>query len=270
MFEDADLSADGFLGGRLSILQPRAGYRAATDPVLLAASVPAVAGQKVLELGCGVGVASLCLSARVPGLQAVGVERQAAYAELARRNALANGLAFDVLTADLAALPAALRAVSFDHVLANPPYFRAGGGTRARDLGREEAFREETPLSCWIDTAIRRLAPGGWLTMIHLAERMGDILTAMPGRAGSIVILPIAPRTGRAATRIILRARKGGKAPLQLRAPFILHEGAEHLADGDDYTECARAVLRQGQPFPAGPETLSVSLRVGRDGNSSA
>ena len=55
-----DLTDDGFLDGRLRILQPKAGYRAATDPVLLAAFAPAEPGQSVVELGCGTGVASLC------------------------------------------------------------------------------------------------------------------------------------------------------------------------------------------------------------------
>ena len=152
-----ETTTDGFLGGRLSILQPRHGYRAAMDPVLLAAAVPARAGEAVLELGCGVGVASLCLGARVAGLRLAGVERQADYAALARANALQNGIAFDVELADLAALPPALRARSFDHVIANPPYFPAGGGTPARDPGREGALREETPLALWVDAGLRRL-----------------------------------------------------------------------------------------------------------------
>jgi tRNA1Val (adenine37-N6)-methyltransferase len=42
---------DAFLGGRITLEQPTKGYRAGVDPVLLAASVPARAGQSVLELG---------------------------------------------------------------------------------------------------------------------------------------------------------------------------------------------------------------------------
>lgn len=247
---DADLTCDGFLGGRLSVWQPRTGYRAATDPVLLAAAVPARSGQRALELGCGAGVASLCLLSRVPGLIATGIERQAAYADLARRNADANRLPLTVLTADLADLPADLRGTAFDHVLANPPYFRAGDGTRANDGGREAAFREETPLAHWIDAGLRRLAPGGWLTLIQLSDRLGDILAALAGRAGSVAILPIAARGGRPATRIVLRARKGGRAPLRLLAPFVLHDGDRHLRDGGDDTPAARAVLRDGAHLP--------------------
>lgn len=247
---DPETTDDGFLGGRLRILQPRVGYRAATDPVLLAAATPAKPGESVLELGCGAGVASLCLLSRVPGLTAGGIERQPAYAALARRNAERNGLTLTVTEADLAHLPATMRATSFDHVIANPPYFRAGDGTIADDPGREAAFREETPLDQWIDAGLRRLVPGGWLTMIHLTDRLGDILTGLGNRAGGIAILPVAPRAGRPASRVIVRARKGAKTPLTLLPPFVLHDGAEHLRDGDDFSAVTRAVLRDGAPLP--------------------
>lgn len=251
MFDMRDLTEDGFLGGRLRVLQPKIGYRAATDPVLLAASVPARSGDAVLELGCGAGVASLCLATRVPGVKLVGVERQPAYAELARRNAAANGVAFDVTEADLNALPAALRAQSFDHVLANPPYLRSGEGTGAENQGREAAFREETPLLCWIEVGLRRLRPGGWLTMIHLAERLPDLLTALNGKAASVTVLPIAARAGRPASRVILRVRKARRGPMVLLSPFVLHDGVAHLRDGDDYGAAARAVLRDGAALSA-------------------
>ena len=74
---------DLFLGGKVTALQPAKGYRAGIDAVLLAASVPAKAGETVLELGCGVGVASLCLAARVEGVEITGVELQPEYAALA-------------------------------------------------------------------------------------------------------------------------------------------------------------------------------------------
>lgn len=245
MFAPDDLSDDGFLGGRLQILQPRTGYRAATDPVLLAAACPARPGQSVLELGCGAGVASLCLGARVPGLVQTGLERQPAYAALARQNAARNALALTVAEGDVARMPAALRH-PFDHVIANPPWFAPSSGTAAADPGREAANREQTPLSLWIDAATRRLAPGGWLTLIHEAARLPDLLAAIDARLGTLALLPLAPRAGRPATRVILRARKGGRAPFRLLAPFVLHEGPAHDGDRDSFAPAAQAVLRHG------------------------
>jgi tRNA1(Val) A37 N6-methylase TrmN6 len=256
---DAGLTRDGFLGGRLHVWQPRKGYRAATDPVLLAAACPAVAGQSVLELGCGVGVAGLCLMSRMPGLSVTGLERQEEYAHLARRNAQENALPFEVIEGDIARPPPALLARSFDHVILNPPFFRAGHGTAASNSAREVAFREDLPLSGWIDAGLKRLVPGGWLTLIHLADRLGDILAAFGDRAGDVRILPVAPRAGRPASRLIVRARKTGRGPLVLLSPFVLHDGASHLRDGDDFAAAARAVLRRGEAIRVFGETSADS-----------
>lgn len=245
MFCAEDLSEDGFLGQRLRVLQPRAGYRAATDPVLLAAAVPAHPGQSVLDLGCGAGVASLCLGARVPGLRLTGLERQPAYAALARENAARNAIDLTVSDGDLADMPAELRR-PFDHVIANPPFFASGGGTAAADAGREAAQREDTPLAVWVDAATRRLAPGGWLTVIHLAQRLPELLAVTDGRLGSVSVLPLAPRPGRTASRVIVQARKGGRAAFRLLAPMILHDGPAHDGDRDSFTAQAQAVLRHG------------------------
>lgn len=239
-FAPKELTSDAFLGGKVTALQPKQGYRAATDPVLLAAAVEAKSGENVLELGCGAGVASLCLSARVEGLAITGVERQEPYADLARRNGI------PAVTADISDLPADLRQQSFDHVIANPPYYPPGGGSAARDAGRETALREETPLSVWLDSASRRLKPRGWLTMIHAADRLPDLLAAMDRRLGSISLRPVAAREGRPAGRILLRARKEGRARFRLLSPLILHQGKEHPGDQEHFTELASAILRRG------------------------
>ncbi|WP_370223343.1 tRNA1(Val) (adenine(37)-N6)-methyltransferase [Pararhodobacter marinus] len=240
---DPTLTRDVYLGGRFTIAQPRDGYRAATDPLLLAAAVPARAGQSVLELGCGAGTALIALATRVAGLSLSGIERQAFYADLARRNMVDNRLEAQIETGDLRAIPAALR-VPFDHVLANPPYYRATGPA-ARDAGRDAALREETPLSEWVDCALRRLKTGGYLTLIHLAERLPELLIAIGDRA-ACKVRPIAARQQRAAGRIVLQARKGSRAAFVMQAPLVMHEGAAHIADGDDFTARARAILRDG------------------------
>jgi len=236
------LTRDAFLGGLVQAWQPRIGYRAATDPVFLAASVPARAGQTVLDLGCGVGVASLCLNARVPGLTMTGVEVQTEYAQLARRNAAENGAKLAIIDADLCALPADLRARCFDHVIANPPYY-AAHGPAAQDAGRDRALREETPLADWLEVGLRRVRDGGFLTVIHLTERLPDILTGLAGRA-SATVLPLAARAQRPARRVIVQARKGGRSPFVLLPPLVIHQGDSHPGDGEYFTDPVRRVMR--------------------------
>jgi tRNA1(Val) A37 N6-methylase TrmN6 len=244
MFAEDDLSDDKFLCGRLRLLQPIKGYRAATDPVLLAAACPAEPGQSILDLGCGAGAAVLCLGHRVPGLALAGVELQPAYADLARRNALRNGMAVEVHDGDIARIPAALRR-DFDHVIANPPYYPAKGSP-SPVAARARAMQAETPLSEWVHSATRRLRPGGWLTLICGADGLPEVLAALPPKLGSASVLPLAPREGRPALRVILQARKGGRAPFRLLAPFVIHDGAAHDGDRESYTPAANAVLRDG------------------------
>lgn len=243
MFADDQLSDDKFLCGRLRLLQPVKGYRAATDPVLLAAACPAKAGDCVLDIGCGAGTASLCLAARVAGVRLSGLELQPAYADLARRNAARNAISLAVHDGDLTAMPAALR-VDFQHVIMNPPYYPPGG-TPSPSAGRAQAMQIALPLADWVQAGARRLAPGGWLTLICGADGLPDVLAGM-AKMGSVAVLPLAPRQGRAAVRILVQARKGGRGPFRLLAPLVIHQGDQHDGDRESYTPEANAVLRQG------------------------
>lgn len=243
----SDLTCDGFLGGRLQIWQPARGYRGGTDPVLLAAACPARAGEAVLDLGCGTGIAALCLGARVPSVVLTGLELNADHAGLARRNGGENAISFEVIEGDVARVPAALKAVSFDHVICNPPYFPRGGGTPAATASREAALREDVALSVWMDQAIRRLRPGGTLTFITRADRLGDLFAGCDGRVGKVEILPISGRIGGDAGRVILRATKGARAPLRLAPALVMHTGSGHDRDRNSHTARAESVLRRGE-----------------------
>lgn len=237
-----DLTQDAFLGGKVLAWQPRYGFRSGVDAVLLAAAVPAVSGQSVLELGCGVGVASLCLNARVGGLRMTGVEVQAEYAALAMR----NSPEMEVVNADLRALPAGLRQIQFHHVMMNPPYFDRAHGTASSDAGRDLALSGVTPLADWIDVAVKRLAPKGYLTLIQHITRLPEVLAALQGRLGSVVVLPVMPRPNRAPDLFLLQARHSGRAPFQMRSPLLMHGEEAHIGDKESYTPQIRAILRDG------------------------
>jgi tRNA1Val (adenine37-N6)-methyltransferase len=244
MFTETELSDDKFLCGRLRLLQPLKGYRAATDPVLLAAACPAEPGQSVLDLGCGAGAAVLCLGHRVPDLSLAGLELQPAYADLARRNAERNGIPLELHEGDLARMPRELRR-DFDHVIANPPYYPAGGSP-SPVAARARAMQVDTPLAAWVQAATRRLRPGGRLTLICGADGLPEVLGALAPKLGSAAVLPLAAREGRPALRVILQARKGGRAAFRLLAPFVIHQGPAHDGDRESYTPAANAVLRDG------------------------
>ncbi|MDA8587144.1 methyltransferase [Rhodobacteraceae bacterium] len=240
---------DAFLGGRLHMRQPVKGYRAGADPVFLAASVPAMAGQSVLELGCGVGTAMLCLIARVPDLSVTGIERDPSYAALARENCVNLGLGGKVVEADIVDLPASIRDQSFDHVLFNPPFFDRANSSAAPDDAREAGRGLDVTLETWVDIALRRTVSAGQITLIHRIEHLPDVLNSLKDRAGDIHVLPLQPRADKAAKLFVLKAKKGSKASFRLCSSLVLHKGDRHLADGDSYTDAATAILRGGAPI---------------------
>ena len=245
-----EFSCDDFLGGRVRAFQPRRGYRAGVDPVLLAASIDARPGQSILELGCGVGVASLCLANRVPGVSVTGVEMQPVYATLAMLNAKENNAAFDVVEADLRKLPHDLRQRRFDHVIMNPPYFDRTAGTRSKNTGRDVALGGDTPLADWLDIGIRRLGPRAYLSLIQRIERLPEVLAALDGRLGSIIVKPIAGREGRAPELFLLQGRQEGRAAFRLAPTLIMHQGTVHQGDQESYTPLVNSILRNGTDLP--------------------
>lgn len=240
---DAPPTEDRLLGGRVRLLQPRQGYRAAIDPVLLAAAVPALSGETVLDAGSGSGAASFCLLARVPGCVVSGLEIQPELAELARRGAALNGLLLEVLEGDLLALPPGLRRRQFDHVLTNPPFGDSGRGTASPVAQRERAHATAAGVSGWLDACLRRVAPRGRLTLVHRADRLDHILAALAGRLGGIAVLPFWPAAGEPSRRVVVSGRKGSRAPLRLTAGLVLHG-----PDGR-FTAEAEAVLRDARPL---------------------
>ncbi|HEV2163116.1 MAG TPA: methyltransferase [Stellaceae bacterium] len=238
------VSDDALLGGRIKLLQPIEGYRVAIDPVLLAAAVPAVAGDTVLDIGCGVGAAALCLAARVPGCRVTGIEMQRELVRLAGENASRNNFAdrVAIMAGDIRNPPPRLEPGGFAHVMANPPYMEAEAASPPPLPAKAIAMVEgAADLAAWARFALAMVRPRGSITFIHRADRLEHLLAQFAGRAGGIVVLPLWPGAGKLTKRVIVHARKDVATPTRLLPGLVLHE-----TDGR-YTAEADAVLRDAK-----------------------
>ncbi|KAB2915305.1 MAG: methyltransferase [Hyphomicrobiaceae bacterium] len=244
------MTEDAFLGGALRILQPKEGYRAGVDAVLLAAALPAPgAGTiRVLDIGAGVGVVGLAVARRIPGALVTLVERDAVTAQLARANCERNGLSerVRVIEADLSRPLAELAALNaetetFDCVLANPPYHSEGRGTAAGDATKAAAnAMPEGSLARWARFMAAMARPRGAAIVIHKAEALAEVLRALDGRFGALKVLAVHARPTTAATRVLVSGIKSSRGPLQVLPALTLHD-----AEGG-FRPDIEAILRRG------------------------
>jgi tRNA1(Val) A37 N6-methylase TrmN6 len=239
-------SEDALLGGKLTLRQPLRGHRFGHDAVLLAAATPARKGEHAIELGAGVGAAGLALARRVEGVAVTLIELDPDLAALARENATRNALAervrvvcLDVTAAVAQFADAGLARDSADHVLMNPP-FNAPDNPSPDQARRLAHAASPGTLSQWIATAARLLRPQGVLTLIWRADGLTDLVLALASDFGAIAILPVYPKPGAAAIRVLISAAKTSNAPLSLLPGLV-------LADSDNKPSAqAGAILRDG------------------------
>jgi tRNA1(Val) A37 N6-methylase TrmN6 len=227
MTDPGQFTEDAFLGGQLRLRQPKSGHRAGHDAILLAAATPGKPGDRVADFGAGVGAAGLALARRVTGLKLVLVEIDTALVELARGNARANGIAAEIMALDIAGgadafAAAGLAPDSLDIVLMNPP-FNDAARHRASPQKALAHVATATTLESWVHAARRTLKSAGVLTLIWRADGLADVLAALDRGFGSIAILPVHGEPATPAIRVLVRACKGGRAPLQIHPALMLN-----------------------------------------------
>lgn len=223
------VTRDAFLGGRLTLSQPARGFRAGLDSVLLGAAV-APDRTTLLDMGCGVGTAAFVALAHNAGLTATLADSNAEMAALAEANAADNGFAgrARIVVTDIVGKGAARHAAGlvdngYDAVIANPPFF--ADGTLASDPGRAGArHMDAAALDLWIKAAAGMAAAGGEVIFVYPAQSLGSLLAGFTQRFGAVTVLPLVPREGEPASRVLVRGIKGSRAPLTLLASRALHE----------------------------------------------
>jgi tRNA1(Val) A37 N6-methylase TrmN6 len=248
--EDCGTSEDAVLGGRLVLRQPLRGHRVGHDAILLAAATLAQAGEHAVDLGAGVGGAGLALARRVEGLTVTLVEIDPELTALAhdnvKRNALSDrvrAVCLDVESPDAAFAAAGLPPGSATSVLMNPPFNAAQNPSPDRSRRVAHVASDET-LRLWLRTAARLLRPDGAVTLIWRADGLADVLAGLASGFGAVSVLPVHPKPGAPAIRVLARAVKASRAPLSLLPGLV-------LADANNKpTPEAEAVLRGGDALP--------------------
>jgi tRNA1Val (adenine37-N6)-methyltransferase len=236
------ITSDAFFDGRLQVRQFRKGYRFSIDAVILADHIRPRPGDIVLDLGAGCGIISLILAYRYADLTVIGVEIQPDLADLARINALANGIQarVHILCEDMKGLDSTRLPGPVDWVATNPPYRKTDTGRQNPDPQRAVARHEiKVALPDVIAAARRVLRTGGKFATVYTAERMAEVLYQMQSSG-------IEPKFCRMihsgstinAKLVLIEGVKGGHPGMVVAPPLVIYQ------ENGNYTAEIEKMLR--------------------------
>ncbi|NQZ14572.1 MAG: methyltransferase [Alphaproteobacteria bacterium] len=230
------------LNKQVRLKQAENGFRTSMDSVMLAAACPVKKGQELLDMGCGVGSAGLCVLKRIDGVLLTGIDIQADHVAIAVENAEMNNMQerSEFLCSDIRGYK---KEKGYHQAICNPPYLETGAHLRSPSEAKATAMGHSDDLRTkdWVENGYRLLRPEGSLTMVHEAGKLDKILQAMEGRFGAIDVIPLWPKHGTPAKRVIVRAIKGRKSPVRIHSGLVLHD-----EDGG-YTVEAEGILREAK-----------------------
>jgi len=238
-----------FLGGAVKLIQPVDGYRVSMDTVMLAAAVSAKAGEHILEAGTGTAGAALCLAHRLENVRITGIEMQRNLIDLAKANIFLNKKQdrVQVVEGDITASVKLFKEGSFDHVMVNPPYLTPGTAIRPPKETKGLAhMNTSATLKDWVMFCIAMARHKGTITIIHRADQLDVLIKLLQGRVGDLCLLPLWPRTGESAKRVIIQGRKGTHGVMRLLPGIALH------GENTRYTKEVEAILRDGKAIKLG------------------
>ncbi len=209
------------------IIQNRQEFCFSLDAVLLAHFPRWKRRQRVLELGTGTGVIPLIIADEVGHVDAM--ELNPVTADLARRNVRLNGLQkkISIYEGDLRKIRELYPAERFDVVLSNPPYRPVRQGKASLRDGIACARHEFTAtLEDVVSAARYALRFRGVFAMVHLPERLGEIMVALhEHRMEAKRLRMIQPREGRAPNMMLVEAVVGAvSGGLKVLPPLVVHE----------------------------------------------
>jgi len=229
--DDAEVTHDTLLCGRVKLLQPREGYRTSLDPVLLAGWLAPPFGV-FLDIGCGTGALAFLLLVRDPAASGVGVEIQPRLADLAEQGRIANGFADRLrIAAGDVRDAGAVAEQAFDLVATNPPFRPVGTGVLPPLSEKALAYHEVTlSLAEWLEVAARALRPSGRLATIFPFDRWDELRAGLALRGLSVVrFRPVVPRPGSVPGRVLVEARPGPAETCE-EPPLVVHDEAGYTA----------------------------------------
>ncbi|WP_378951259.1 tRNA1(Val) (adenine(37)-N6)-methyltransferase [Pelosinus sp. sgz500959] len=225
---------DDLLIGQLKVIQSETEFCFSLDAVLLAHFVTVRQGDRAVDLGTGTGVIAFLLTARGAG-RIQGLELSESMAAMAKRSVILNNLEdkVEIIQGDLCNVKELFPAGQYDLVVSNPPYRPVGGGYISPNDRVAMAKHEVTAtLQDVVNGARHLVKTRGRFAMVHLPERMAEILVAMSQAGIEPKRLQLVHSTvDKKPKMLLVEGIRGGKPGLEVLPPLIVYQSDGSYSD---------------------------------------
>ncbi len=243
-----DKEITSYLGGKVKVLQNPDGYKSGTDAVMLASAVEGVDNKtRILELGSGVGVVSLCVLSRLGNLYIDSLEKQEELYNLALENKKMNNhlTEFNPILGNVLSFK---NNFLYDKVIFNPPYFKKYNQNKfienSHIIKHLSHTEDDATLKDFLNCAFNNLKIRGYVYIIYTSSRLQELFELLYTKHwGDIELYPIYSYENEQASRFIVKAKKLSKGASKLHYGLIVHK-----ADGS-FTTKAIDILKNSNSF---------------------
>ena len=246
---NASVTTDFFLDQSIAVKQMKgSGHRSGLDAVMLAATLPPDVEGQVADLGAGAGVVGMAVAHRCPASQVDLFEIDPALVELSKQSLnldqnrhiadRVNAYCTDIGQTDQPLASVARKPGSYAAILCNPPYNHNGHQASPDESRALAHMAAPATADAWVKTAAQMAAHKACLALIVRPANLADYMSSIQKSFGNIILKPLHPKVDEPASRLLIGSRKGGKAPVRMLPPLVLHQ-----SDGS-FTQDAEEILR--------------------------
>jgi len=204
-----EISLDNFLDGKIKIYQPKNGYRAGIDAVLLASCVQVFKKCKILDIGSGTGVISFFIASKYKNVEIVGIEKNFKYYSLSMRSLRLNKVKSKIkfFNKDFKHISN----MKSDIIVSNPPWFRQNSTYKSYNSLLNDAKIESLKLDLWIEKVLINLNSTGEYYTIFPYRRIEEMIKILRNHFKSVKIYPVSSFKSKPPDKAIILAKRSGK-----------------------------------------------------------
>jgi len=208
------------------LYQPESGYCYNSDSIFLYDFINRFKPKgRVLDVGAGCGVVGLLVARDNKNVSLEAVEKQEIFISYAKKNAEVNKIEYKLHESDFLDF---ICEKKYDYVISNPPFYPEGVQKSENEMLFHARYNVNLPLDAFFKKVSQILNPHSHFIFCYDATQFSNICVALQRVKMRVVDVQfVHPKVDRVASLVMIHARNGSRAQMQVLPPFISFDGLQ-------------------------------------------